>query len=197
MQRLPLAIAIALSLTPMSIQAQQAEDDVEAKFRAAFGDTCLFDDESSTPEYFTNERWDLTWQEEYSDTPSTATLYQFFCFAGAYNINAIYYLETELEGAVPVSFAVPSYDVKYVDDDFNAAVESINVRGFTSQYILTNSEFDPEAGEMQNYVLWRGIGDASEGGTWVFDRGNFVLKRYDVDASYDDEMNPERIVEFK
>lgn len=174
-----------------------AQQDAEAVFRQAFGEACFFDDDRAAAEYFPDESWVLTWQEEYSDTPSSATLYQFFCFAGAYNVNLVYLIDTEYDGLLPVGFAAPQYDVTYVDDDYEGEVESIKVRGFTSQSMLTNSEFDPDTLTMKNHALWRGIGDASSSGRWVFDKGSFVLKSYDVDATYDGEINPTRIVEYK
>lgn len=195
MKKFPAFIGLSLA---MSLAAPAlAQQDAEAVFRQTFGETCELEEDRGASEYFPNTSWELTWQEEYSDTPSSATLYQFFCFAGAYNVNLVYFIETEIDGLRPVAFAVPQYDVTYVDDDFEADVESIKVRGFTSLTMLTNPEFDPETLTMDNHALWRGLGDASSSGRWVFDKGSFVLKTYDVDASYDEEINPTRIVEYK
>jgi hypothetical protein len=40
------------------------------------------------------------------------------------------------------------------------------------------------------------VGDASSRGTWVFADGGFRLIRYEVDASYDGEINPQTIVDY-
>jgi hypothetical protein len=66
----------------------------------------------------------------------------------------------------------------------------------TATLSLVNSDFDPDTATLSSYSKWRGIGDASSSGTWVFDDGRFVLARYEVDASYDGEVNPETIVDY-
>lgn len=186
----------ALFLTAAPVGAQDL-DAAQTAFQTAFGETCMLDVDSAASEYYPAESWTLTWQEEYTETEMSATLYQFFCFAGAYNVNLVYYIEDEFNGLVPLSFAVPSFDVNYVDDDFEGDVDSIVVKGFTTLPMLTNPVFDAETRTIENAALWRGLGDASSSGRWVFEKGDFVLKSYDVDATYDGEVNPERIVEYK
>lgn len=172
-------------------------EDAEALFKAAFGQACFIDEESAAAEYFPNESWTLTWQEDYSDADYTGTLHQFFCSAGAYNVNLVYYFEDPFYGLMPLSFATPRYEVKYANDDYEGAVEAITLGGFDTQSMLTNSEFDPETGTITDHGLWRGLGDVFSSGRWVFDKGRFVLKSYDVDATYDGEQDPQRIVEYK
>ncbi|MCD7061134.1 DUF1176 domain-containing protein [Pelagibacterium xiamenense] len=141
--------------------------------------------------------WELTWRHDYSDTDSTATLYEFFCDSGAYNANYVYYLVDEYDGALPVAFAVPEFDVVYEDDDFEGDVLDIPITGYGARLVLTNPHFDPETETITSHSLWRGLGDASSSGTWVFDEGRFRLVTYDVDPSYDGEINPERLVDFE
>ncbi|TIV72916.1 MAG: DUF1176 domain-containing protein, partial [Mesorhizobium sp.] len=43
---------------------------------------------------------------------------------------------------------------------------------------------------------WRGVGDASSSGTYLFRNGDFSLVQYDVDASYDGEINPQTIIDY-
>ena len=69
--------------------------------------------------------------------------------------------------------------------------------GYGTQLLLTNSEFDPDSMTITSHALWRGLGDAFSAGTWTFDEGQFVLIRYEVDAQYDGEANPETLVSFK
>ena len=38
--------------------------------------------------------------------------------------------------------------------------------------------------------------DASSAGTYLFRNGNFSLVQYDVDASYDGEINPETVLDY-
>ncbi|WP_157970097.1 DUF1176 domain-containing protein [Pelagibacterium sediminicola] len=184
----------------LALAAPASAQDAQAAFETAFSDFCFLDEESAAAEYYPNESWSLTWEDGYSDVQYSGTLHQFFCSAGAYNVNLVYYLEQDddpFPGLMPVSFATPHYDVEYENDDFEGAVETIRVRGFDTQFMLTNPEFDPEAQTITDHTLWRGLGDAFSSGHWVFDKGQFVLKTYDVDATYDGEQNPQRIVEYK
>lgn len=199
MWKTSLLIAL-LSFAPGAALAQAedaAESDAYALFRQAFSELCLFDEETAAADYYPPESWELTWQPEYSDEPETATLHKFFCFAGAYNVNHMYYIEREYDGPVPVAFATPAYDVVYENDDFEGEVLDIPVTGYDSELLLVNSEFDPETETITSHSLWRGLGDAYSAGVWQFDQGQFILKRYEVDGQYDGEARGKTIVSFE
>lgn len=193
MKPLLLALPAALAL----ILPAHADDLAEAEknFKATFSQYCYWDEERDD-DFFATQAWDLSWTYEYSDTEYTAKLIRFFCGMGAYNVTHVYYLVDDTYGTMPVSFSTPHFDVVYENDDFEGAVLDIPILGYVTQLSLTNSDFDPETQEISNASFWRGIGDASSGGVWRFDQGQFVLKSYDIDASYDGEINPERVVEF-
>ena len=59
-----------------------------------------------------------------------------------------------------------------------------------------NSEYDEATRSITSYAKWRGLGDASSSGTWMFRDGTFTLVKYEVDASYDEEINPETVLDF-
>jgi hypothetical protein len=59
-----------------------------------------------------------------------------------------------------------------------------------------NSSFDEASQTITSASKWRGVGDASDSGTWIFRNGEFTLVKYDVDASYDGEVNPETVLDF-
>jgi hypothetical protein len=40
------------------------------------------------------------------------------------------------------------------------------------------------------------VGDASSTGTWLFRDGRFSLVQYEVDASYDGQINPETGLDY-
>ncbi|WP_342587146.1 DUF1176 domain-containing protein [Kumtagia ephedrae] len=61
---------------------------------------------------------------------------------------------------------------------------------------LVNSFYDDASKSITSAAKWRGVGDASSSGTWMFRDGTFTLVRYDVDASYDGEINPETVLDF-
>jgi hypothetical protein len=63
--------------------------------------------------------------------------------------------------------------------------------------MLTNSSYDEATKSIMSNAKWRGVGDASSAGTWIFRDGEFALVRYDVDASYDGEINPEPVFDVE
>lgn len=201
MKTTPLAlaalIAAAVAAPALAQQEDLSQSDAYVRFSESFPELCYGLEDSAAAEYYPNESWELSWETEYSDAPQTATLYKFFCGSGAYNVNHMYYLETEYDGLAPVAFATPLFDVVYENDDFEGAVLDMPLTGYGTQLLLTNSEFDPETMTISSHALWRGIGDAFSAGTWTFRDGQFALIRYDVDAQYDGEVDPETLVSFK
>ena len=132
-----------------------------------------------------------------SEPEHVARLISFQCAGGAYNFSTVYYLHDELEGLRQVEFPVPELDVKYESEAEDAKAQSVTVTGFFGQRALMNSEYEPASQSVTAFDKWRGIGDASSSGTWTFRDGNFVLVKYDVDASYDGEINPETVVDYE
>lgn len=125
-----------------------------------------------------------------------ARLFRFFCSMGAYNITHVYYLHNELDGLRELQFATPDIDVRYVDDNPDGQVDSVNIIGFLTADRLVNSAFDGATQSISAHSLWRGIGDASSSGLWIFRNGDFSLVKYEVDASYDGEINPETVLDY-
>lgn len=182
-----------------ALDAGQAEIFASEAFRhyaESFGGVCFWGDEIAAADAWPAERWEIAWDSEYGDGPQTATLYKFHCDTGAYNLINVWYLAREFSPPEPVSFAEPRYDVVYENGDSDGAVLDVRVEGFTAQTTLVNSDFDPAAATISAVSFWRGIGDASSRGVWMFDDGAFVLKRYEVDGSYDGEVNPVLIVDY-
>ncbi len=191
---LPLA---ALCVAPALAQEASLEKQARKLHALAGGDMCDAESGAWVDEDFAS--WDLSYQPSWSDDApeETVTLVRLFCMAGAYNVTHSYYVKTEYEGLRPLALAQPNYDVRYENDDFEGVVEGIDVVGMTGTTSLVNSYFDEETGTLTSSSKWRGLGDASSSGTWVFDDGQFVLVRYEVDASYDGEVNPEVIVDYE
>ncbi|MBJ6986245.1 MULTISPECIES: DUF1176 domain-containing protein [unclassified Devosia] len=191
-----------LPLIALSVSAAAANDidlrEAATKLhQAAGGEVC-----SEPDEYFQDDAygaWEISYQPSWTDDEEQkqkVTLISMFCMAGAYNITDSYYLYTDTEGLRPIAFAQPDIDVRYVNDDYEGEVEDISVKGMGTTLGLVNSHFDEETLTITEYSKWRGLGDASSAGTWVFSDGTFSLKKYDVDASYDGEMNPVTIVDY-
>ena len=55
---------------------------------------------------------------------------------------------------------------------------------------LVNSEYDPSTRRISATMFWRGVGDATTHGVWRFAEGTLVLSRFEVDASYNREIDP-------
>jgi hypothetical protein len=192
--------ALAQSTAQTSISAQppvlMAPADILAVAKAAFGEACMFESDEAGTEAGPEQRYaayELAYKEE-GDAPDqaarTATLHEIFCMSGAYNMVSVYLITKEDEGTQAVQFAAPAFRVVYEDDDSEKGVLRIDMQGFTTMNSVVNPEFDAASGTMTHFSKWRGVGDASSSGKWSFLNGRFVLTHFEVDASYDGEINP-------
>ncbi len=169
-----------------------------AVYEDAFASTCMIDEaEKRDPENFS--RWDIDFAYSYEDAgapTSKAHLFRFLCNRGAYNESHVY-IQGDAYGLMrPLGFATPELDIRYQDDDFEKPVEAIYVKGFRSAAELVNSDFDPAVMTLSSWSKWRGVGDASAIGTWIFRDGEFALVRYEVDATYDGEIEHQSVVDY-
>lgn len=167
-----------------------------ALFEAARGEECngaAFGDEPPADVYA------IPFRPSYAadDSPlEQATLIRFFCGAGAYNESHVYYLSTEVDGLRQMSFAEPELDIRYEDDGSENPVEDMRIIGFTSGATLVNSDFIADEQSIVSHSKWRGLGDASATGLWLFRDGRFTLVKYEVDATYDGEINPQTVLDY-
>ena len=123
------------------------------------------------------------------DPLTEVRLFTFVCLMAAYNENEVFYLsENSGKELHLLSFAEPHLDFKYEDEE-SKKLKSMKVDGFTASIDLTNAEYDEKTNSISSFAKWRGLADASSNGTWVFVDGQFVLKNYDVDPTYDEEQN--------
>ena len=102
----------------------------------------------------------------------------------------------ELSAVQQLQFAEPETDIRYENNDSEGKLLSVTVVGFHTTGWATNSDYDPDAHTITTFNKWRGIGDASDSGTYLFRNGDFSLVQYDVDASYDGEENPQTVVDY-
>ena len=158
------------------------------------GQANAFEDDAEPQSHQIGFRYDY---ETDADPEHLVTLFRFFCHRGAYNESHVYYLADETGEVTPLQFARPALDIRYEDDDHEKAVEGIRIVGFTTSPWLVNSDYDPQTRTIGEFSKWRGIGDASTTATWAFYQGSFRLVRYDVDASYDGEIEHETVVDYE
>lgn len=169
-----------------------------AAFRAAYGDTCQTLLPDAEPEASKPEAYELAFRYSSDDDGSEerkARVLRFECGAAAYNTSEVYYLADDFGEVSQIHFAQPDLDIRYTDEN-NTNVESMRVIGWTANDQAVNSFYDPATRSISTSSKWRGVGDASSSGYYIFRDGRFVLVRYEVDASYDEEINPETVIDF-
>jgi hypothetical protein len=119
------------------------------------------------------------------DSPDNVyPLYQLLCNRGAYNADFIYLTRND-NGYALLSFAEPKLDYDYTDENFTRLKAPPKVIGFRTTNELGNAEFDPKNNAIFMRFKWRGLGDAWSSGEWEFAEGEFLLKEYSVDPTYD------------
>ncbi|CAN7558553.1 DUF1176 domain-containing protein [Mesorhizobium amorphae] len=132
-----------------------------------------------------------------TDEPERETrLFRFFCSMAAYNESAVYYIADDVMGVRQLQFASPELDIRYENNNSEGKVEAVHIIGFQTDDQLVNSDYDDKTRTITSMNKWRGVGDASSTGTYLFRNGNFSLVQYDVDASYDGEINPQTILDY-
>lgn len=182
------ALAQTVDTTPKLVLAPA---EILATAKASFSPMCDFESEMGPDTRYAS--YDLTYKEE-GDAPDQAarkaTLHELFCLSGAYNLINVYLITKQDEGTQPLQFAAPAFRPVYEDDDSDKSVLRIDLQGFTTLSMLVNPEFDTSSGTMAHFSKWRGVGDAGSYGRWSFLGGQFVLTHFEVDASYDGEINP-------
>lgn len=170
----------------------------KASFAATYGGRCDPQTPDGTPAGEPTA-WTIRYKDKDAaeDEPEREVrLFRFFCSMGAYNESSVYYIADDVDGTRPLQFAAPELDIRYVDNDSEGKVESIAITGFQTDDQLVNSDYDDATKTITTFAKWRGVGDASSSGTYLFRHGTFNLVQYDVDASYDGEINPETVLDY-
>ncbi len=184
---------------PVPDPNQALLDKVKAVFAAAHGDECETppgdDDAALEPDHYTIAYRYKSASEGEPD--QQAHLFRFYCSTGAYNESHIYYLYKDLEGLQEQHFAAPELEIRYENNDSEGKLERMTIVGFHSDTQLINSDYDEATRTITDFAKWRGVGDASSSGTWIFRDGEFSLVRYEVDPTYDGEINPQTVVDYE
>lgn len=184
--------------------AELAESDValieaERAFNATFAGRCEGRDREGMGEEEETQSYeiDFRYMHETGDEPMrTARLFRFACNVGAYNISHIYFMSDGMTPVEPVYFAVPELDIRYENDDMEGELQEMTQLGFITRAELLNSDYDPDTQAITSAEKWRGVGDASSSGRWIFRYGTFSLVEYEVDPTYDGQINPQQVINF-
>lgn len=190
--RLLLPLGLCLGVLPGPVLAQADEASVLAAARALYGEGCYaLMPEAAEMIEDPVERYDVTIPGYEGMEPQTMTVWQMICDMGAYNMSSVFWLEDPYGGLRPLAFARPVVDVVLErPEDPESPVREVRVGGWAATGRLVNAMFDPATATFSHYSKYRGVGDASEAGTWRLDLEETVLLTFEVDASYDGEINP-------
>lgn len=189
-------ILSTFTTAPLLAKDNTLDNLVQAKFQATYAGNCgtlenMGDSGIVAPQVF---ELGFTYDYEEPDAPKRPYhVYAFDCFMGAYNFGSVFFGVDEYDEIFALQFAFPDFDIVYADPDTAEVVEEITLTGYISRPGLFNYNYDPETQTLFSFSKWRGFGDASASGEWVFEQGTFVLVNFDVDATYDGERNPVRL----
>lgn len=190
------AIVLLAFTGPVSAGADIKEQQANQMAKALGKEACPLLHQKQRSKGFDAEQFTFTHRSKLDDADRTYILFRVPCWLAAYNQGDAYVLFDSYGEAKIVPFAVPSYEVTYTGDDYEK-VASINVTGYRSKWSIVFSNFDTNTLEISEFNKSRGLGDAFTTGVWRFENGDFVLKTYSVDGSYDGQAEAKTIVNFE
>ncbi|VAW21019.1 hypothetical protein MNBD_ALPHA11-1747 [hydrothermal vent metagenome] len=197
-----LLIGAMIAAAPTPVMAQDTAIDpapidalVHERFLAIYSGLC--DELLTGPDLTATEPYiyQLFFRRSYqsSDQPDIEyRLYEYPCYAGAYNISSVYFSANDYDEVEQIFFPFPDYDVTYKDEE-ETIVDQVTLNGFYAWENLTNPGFDEKSMTLYSNSKWRGLGDASSSGRWQFKEGRWLLKSFDIDPTYDGKISMIRI----
>lgn len=167
-------LLIALIFGAMPASADDLDDRADAMFRAIFDrDACLaYHADPAAPV-----------RRAFTIGERTITTFEYLCNIGAYNVTNVFLMHSEHAGLRPATFAAPVPDVPETEGG------TLGLAGYESRLTLINPEVD-QKGRIITREKWRGIGDASSSGVWDLTPDGYVLRRFEIDATFDGKQNP-------
>jgi hypothetical protein len=204
------SVASVLAVSIAAAAAGEREEIASAARWVAplFGTTCDFSDllGDGTGDTSESHRYEIRYRypgQGQDEPDSRKLLYELHCSMGAYNESFLYVEKDPDSGHFRLlSFARPTLDYDYTDDSFSKLRKPPRITGFAADFELVNSGYDPATKTISSGAKWRGLGDAWSSGVWEFVDGDFVMKRYEVDPTYDlnvdkpDTSQPESYLVF-
>ncbi|MDO9418966.1 DUF1176 domain-containing protein [Pararhizobium sp.] len=206
------AVSVLAASSPAPAQDAAGIKAAETYAKAVLGEQCDMNSMTEIsvnppePEGLSHYSYEIGFRYSYmgADEPEQkAELYQIFCSSGAYNISHAFILKTtDPAGLQLVSFPQPVMKFDYADAEQTSLKSPPRVTGYAGRSTLVNASYDPQTRTITSRAAWRGIGDAWDSGQWVFEDGSFVLKKFDVDPTYnggetEESETPESYVVFQ
>ena len=196
----PLSDAVPTSCEggPPLAATDPIRDQILASFKATYASSCDSLQPEADPGAADPELHVLKYHYSYDPNGDEreARLYRFYCGAGAYNSNEVYYLTDDIGGFRQLQFVEPEMDIRYEDPDARTKLKSMTIIGYTAADQVVNSEFDEQERSITSFNKWRGIGDISSSGKWIFRDGDFTLVHYEVDPTPNEEMDPQTVIDL-
>lgn len=186
-------LAIGIALLSGTARADDNKAIVQAMRWAEkiAGKACNFTTFQQSSELGNSHLYQIRYRHPGQDQDSpdnTFLLYQLLCARGAYDSTFVYL--TKEDGAFRIlSFAEPKLDYDYTDESFSKLKSPPKVAGYATTSVLTDSAFDPKTNSISMNAKWRREGDAWSSGTWQFGDAQFVLRRYDVDPTFEGSLD--------
>lgn len=171
-------------------------DKARARFRANYADVCQSLGAGAAPGDAKPDAYTITFRTGSDLEERSARLFRFPCTTGAYNSMEVYFFADDLDQVRELHFAEPDLDIRYDGQDSREKVESLRIVGFNETDQIANSDFDEASQTITSFAKWRGVGDTSSTGTYLFRNGRFTLVKYEVDATEDGEINPETVLDY-
>ena len=189
---LPAMVILAAGITPASADETTDRHDIAAARQFAepiMATQCQLQRDDSGNPGGDNQVFRLTFRMKGQDQDSPdlrRTLVQLACSSGAYNFSSIWVMRNDDEGGWQVlNFAEPVADYDYADENFATLTAPPRVSGYVAVTRLTNSGYVADTKTITSNARWRGLGDAWSSGEWRFEEGSFVLKRYEIDPTFE------------
>lgn len=183
-----LALAVLCTFATVARADEKAEILAAAKWAApVMGTACNFSLLRGDEKLGGSRHFEIHYRDRGQDQDSPDNVYPLFqllCNRAAYNETYIY-LTRNGDGYSLLSFAEPRLDYDYADESFARLKAPPKVVGYRATTELVGADFDAATQSITTHVKWRGLGDAWSSGVWKFSDGEFVLKQYDVDPTYD------------
>lgn len=180
---------------PAPAAGDAALQKAKAIFRASYAGTCQTLAPDASPSDAEPDIYAIKFHYESEQEEREVRLFRFGCGAGAYNSEEIYFAAEDTGEVRQLHFPEPELDIRYSSES-HEKLESMTVVGFTETDQIANSEYDEQAQTITSFAKWRGAGDTSASGTYLFRNGRFTLVKYEVDPTEDGEINPQSVLDY-